>query len=199
MALYSFCVRRKGTNKYVRAHMKHDLPFLDFFAMQFNNKQELIRFLGADLEKYDDVAIIYKNNHTDKILPIYFDSPQLEVISKSMLDFELLADCETIKEALAVAYNSPGLIKVAIEVPTIREVDEIIERIAHSDLPEKAYDTGRMNKKAVEYYEKCRYDMFKQELMRSYIGIRKAYMALRENFWRIKTKRNSDNDNARRT
>lgn len=180
MALYSFCVKKKGASNYTRANMRHELPFLDFLAMQFSSKQELLKFLGVDPEKFEDIAIVYQNNRTEKILPLYFDAPELETISREMIDLSSLDECDTLIEALALGYTFPDLAKVATEVPTLRQVDDIISKIAYDNRPRVAFRKNRMNQKAVEYYENGRYEMFRNELMRSYLGIRKAYMSLRE-------------------
>jgi len=180
MALYSFCVRKKGTNNYIRANMRHELSFLDFFAMKFNNKRELMQFLGADLNKYDDIAITYQNNHEAKFLPIYFDAIHLDQITSAMINLDAIDNYESIYEALAVAYKNPSVLKIK-EVPIIKTVDEIVGRIAYENRPTLAFRNNRMNQKALEYYENGRNEMFRVELMKSYLNIRKAYMSLREN------------------
>ena len=122
MALYSFCVRKRGTENYVPANKKHDLPFLDYMAMRFNNKEELMKFLGADLQKYDDIAIRYQANGEEIILPVYFDAKELDEISGLMVDLNQLEDCKTAYELLAVAYKNPGNVGIK-KVPDVKTLD----------------------------------------------------------------------------
>jgi len=182
MALYSFCVRKKGTNEYACAHVKHELAFLDYFAMQFNSKEELLKFLGAHLDKYDDIAIIYQNNHQKKILPLYFDAPELERITKSMVDFSKLNECDSIYLMLAYAYRNGKLLKIKSSVlEKSVDFERIVAKISLHNRPEVAFRTRLLNKKALEHWNNGYEDMFKRELSKSYMNVRKAYMSLREN------------------
>ena len=124
MALYSFCVRKKGTDNYVRANARHELAFLDYFAMRFNSKEELMKFLGADPQKYDDIAITYQSNHEFKILPIYFDAKELDQILGLMIDISKFSDCKNIYEIIALAYNNPKMLTIK-KIPEVKTLDEI--------------------------------------------------------------------------
>ena len=48
MAKYSFYVRDKKTGQNLYSKSRQPLPLLDFFASQFNNKEELMQFLGVN-------------------------------------------------------------------------------------------------------------------------------------------------------
>ena len=180
MALYSFGVRKKGETEIQTSNQKFELPFLDFFAMQFNNQRELISFLGADPDVYDGIWICYKHAGKCKYLPIYFDAPELEQICAHMIDFDRIKGTSSIYEMLAVAYDRKRLLQVG-QVPEISATNKIISKIASNDLIDMAARMHYINKKALEYWENGIEIFFATELMSSYIQIRKAYTFLREN------------------
>ena len=191
MARYSFCVKDKSNPKKVLClDGKYDLPFLVYFIAQFNNEKELLKFLGLNPNEYESIKIGYKVEKTLKLLPIYFDAPILEKISKSMIDFEAFFECGNVYEEIALAYKNPQMLKIAKKVPRTREAYTIVEATLNGPKPK----AGFLNNEALDHYSKYNAelyqtdgdseyhrDKFTKELMSSYIQIYKAYAHLRAN------------------
>ena len=182
MALYSFCVKKIGTTEYAIGHTKHELAFLDYLAMQFNSKEELLKFIGAPLDKYDDIAIVYQNNGEKKVLPLYFDAPELENVCKSMINFNSLEECDSIYLMLAYGYTYGGLISIDKSISTEnKDFDKIAEKILTDSRVKIAYKAGLANEKVLQLWDEGYDNAVKRELAKSYINFRKAYMSLRDN------------------
>ncbi len=183
MASYSFCVRDKKTGEYIRDTRNHELAFLDFFATRFNNQEELMRFLGVDTSLYDDISIGYMSNHELRILPIFFDAPELEAIVREMVTISSLEEYPSIYDAIAVAYNFPKGVQVASRVPECDASGKILLRLQIEDMPTKALKAGLLHQKAHEFITKGYRRVFNDEMNSSYLSVRKAYMAIRnENY-----------------
>ena len=205
MALYTFYVKKKDENKFVSANIHHELAFLDFFAMQFDNKKELMKFLGVDFSKYDDIGIMYRTTlkngkKTVVLLPIYFDAFELNQIAGSMVDVSKLKG-RTIYENLAIAYNNPKMVKTKKSVPMIKPVEEILESVielaenkeqlyegsnSYGDLEQVANTFGvtsvrisQIKANALKTYENEIKRSLGNDLTRSYLVIRRAYETLR--------------------
>lgn len=187
MALYSFCVRKKGTTSYVSGNNKHELAFLDYFATRFNNKEELLNFLGVSPLIYDDIKICYQSNHEMKILPIYFDARELEDIVTKMINFKSLDELtDTLK--ITIAYQNKTNIDVKKIVPRLHITDNIMQRIFYSDRPYIAFDNKLLHSKAVEYWEDRKVLLLEREMFSSYLNIRKCYEFLRKNNYIVPSK-----------
>ncbi len=175
MALYSFAVRKKGEEKYSRSGIRHELAFLDYLSMQFNNKEELIRFLLENPEQYDDIVITYRHNNETKIIPVYFDAVELKHIVNPLIDFGPLAEADNIYYQIARAYKNPSCVKVETELEETEDFDKIMAEILYDNRFKKAYNMHLINKKACEYAEDNFTQGFIREMLSSYLNIRKAY------------------------
>lgn len=191
VARYSFCVKKKNAPKeYLYLKGNYDLPFLTYFAAQFNNKNELLNFLGLSSNEFDSIEIRYQENSTSKFLPIYFDAPILAKISEAMLDFKAFEECGNVYEKIALAYRYPEMLKTLRDVPNTNETNIIIYKTLEGTKP----NSSLINNEALYHYlkyhdELCQIDAssdfhcnkFFKQLKRSYIQIYKAYIHLRTN------------------
>lgn len=183
MALYSFSVRDKKTGEYIRDDKRFDLAFLDYFAMQFNDEKELMKFLGIDLDKYDNIVIEYSNNHERKFLPILFDAPKLEEIVRGMVSFP--QSYSSVYENIATGYKYPGMVEISEKVPNINATSKLLifTRILDRDneaVADKLNKNGYLHDKAVEFAKKGYSSVLTDEMTSSYMKMRKLYMGLRE-------------------
>ena len=188
MALYSFCVRKKGNTGYFKGNFKHDLVFLDYFATRFNNKEELLKFLGVDPKVYDDIKICYQNNREMKLLPIYFDSRDLEEIVSNMIDFKSINELNDLLK-ITIAYHDKNTFEVKKIVPKNYITIDIIKRIFYSDRPYLAFDAKLLHAKAIEYWEERKEILLEREMLSGYLNIRKCYEYLRRNDYITPNKR----------
>ena len=179
MALYSFSVRNKETGEYTRDTVNHELAFLDYFAAQFNNQEELMRFLGVDPEKYDDIVIEYQHDHETKRLPIFFDAGELERLTDKMVDIIDFEQYDSVYEAIALAYNSPTFMRVSPTVPETNDFNKILIRLQIEDVPERALVSDMLYIKAYEHIKNGRTRLLREYMMSSYTAVRKAYMVER--------------------
>ena len=179
MDRYSFCVLKRGAKKFTISKNKHSLAFLDYFAMQFKNKKDLIQFLSGRPNAYEDIAISYVSNGKNKIIPIYFDAIQLEEIVKEMVQvpFEVTDHFQF----LALAYKKVIKPTVINEVPDLKVVSRLLSQIKRDNLIQIAAMSGYLHKRAQDFYDNFDYDLFDQEIRRSYLSIRKIYTFLRNN------------------
>ena len=171
---YSFGVRKKGSNEYIKLGIKHSLAFLDYFALHFNNKEELMHFLNIDLASYDDIAITYNSNGENKVLPIYFDALELYFISSTLISLKSLEDFDDY-QALAIAYQNPSLITTETFLPR-SYVSTIINGLIDNNI-EKALKEDVIHERIYKFYENN--GNFELELLKSYLCIRKIYDWLR--------------------
>ena len=106
MVLYSFAVRKKGTEEYVSLEQKNELVFLDKFATSFNSKESFMRFLGINLEEFDDIKIIGSDN---ELLPVYFDAPDIFNLTREMIKTPIAFTMPSCYDSLTVSYfeNEP--------------------------------------------------------------------------------------------
>ena len=185
MALYQFCAHKKGGNfkraKHIFGEAKHDLQILDLISMQFNNKEDLMRFLGVDLEEYDDIAITYQSNgEPQKLDVILADAPELDDILYSMVDFGVIEEYDEILK-LALAYDTPKYVtvtnKVDRELLGFNKIKQTL--ISEPWRVENAFNVGLLHRRAYEFYARGQYDLFMNEITRSYLTIRKLYTYLR--------------------
>lgn len=179
MGRYSFCILKRGAKKFTISKNKHSLAFLDYFAMQFKNKKDLIQFLSGNPNTYEDIAISYVSNGKNKIIPIYFDAIQLEEIVKEMVQvpFEVTDRFQF----LALAYKKVIKPTVINEVPDLKVVSRLLSQIKRDNLIQIAATSGYLHKRAQDFYDNFDYDLFDQEIRRSYLSIRKIYTFLRNN------------------
>ena len=186
MARYSFGVHEKGTDRILYSRKRFSLPFLDYFALQFNNSSELIRFLGADPEKYDDIEIVYKSEGTVKNLQIYYDSLELEKISGSLIRLPLSHTSMLVKERLAIGYAYPKTVKVSTQIPDSSQAKEITRRIHMiPGFADMAHELEYLDGHTYDYYKKGDYDHLHRHLLKSYLSLRKIYTLLRNNYYLI--------------
>lgn len=179
MGRYSFCILKNGAKKFTISKNKHSLAFLDYFTMQFKNKKDLIQFLSGNPNTYEDIAISYVSNGKNKIIPIYFDAIQLEEIVKEMVQvpFEVTDRFQF----LALAYKKVIKPTVINEVPDLKVVSRLLSQIKRDNLIQIAATSGYLHKRAQDFYDNFDYDLFDQEIRRSYLSIRKIYTFLRNN------------------
>ena len=179
MGRYSFCVLKRGAKKFTISKNKHSLAFLDYFAMQFKNKKDLIQFLSGRPNAYEDIAISYVSNGKNKIIPIYFDAIQLEEIVKEMVQvpFEVTDHFRF----LALAYKKVIKPTIINEVPDLKVVSRLLSQIKRDNLVQIASTSGYLHKRAQDFYDNFDYDLFDQEIKKSYLSIRKIYTFLRNN------------------
>ena len=179
MGRYSFCILKNGAKKFTISKNKHSLAFLDYFTMQFKNKKDLIQFLSGNPNTYEDIAISYVSNGKNKIIPIYFDAIQLEEIVKEMVQvpFEVTDRFQF----LALAYKKVIKPTVINEVPDLKVVSRLLSQIKRGNLIQIAATSGYLHKRAQDFYDNFDYDLFDQEIRRSYLSIRKIYTFLRNN------------------
>lgn len=185
MAKYSFYVRDKETGQNLYSKNRHPLQFLDFFASQFNNKEELMRFLGVNPEKYDEIGILYKVSGEVKNLKVYFDSLELEEMSRSVINLPFPYTSLLIKERMALGYVYPRLITYANIIPESDATKEITRRISIPGFADKAYLDGLLDAKTLEYYEKGEFDRIPNHLLKHYLLLRRVYEALRNDYYLI--------------
>lgn len=179
MGRYSFCVLKRGAKKFTISKNKHSLAFLDYFAMQFKNKKDLIQFLSGDPNAYQDIAISYVSNGKTKIIPIYFDAIQLEEIVKEIVQVPL--EVSDHFQFLALAYKKVIKPPVINEVPDLKVVSRLLIKIKRDNLIQMAATSGYLHKRAQDYYDNLEYNFFDEEIKKSYLSIRKIYMFLRNN------------------
>lgn len=179
MGRYSFCVLKRGAKKFTISKNKHSLAFLDYFSMQFKNKKDLIQFLSGDPNAYEDIAISYVSNGKDKIIPIYFDAIQLEEIVKEMI--QVPAEVTDHFQFLVLAYKKAIKQNIINEVPDLKAVSRLLIKIKKDNLIQMAATSGYLHKRAQDYYDNLEYNLFDQEIRKSYLSIRKIYMFLRNN------------------
>lgn len=179
MGRYSFCVLKRGAKKFTISKNKHSLAFLDYFAMQFKNKKDLIQFLSGDPNAYQDIAISYVSNGKTKIIPIYFDAIQLEEIVKEIVQVPL--EVSDHFQFLALAYKKVIKPTVINEVPDLKVVSRLLIKIKRDNLIQMAATSGYLHKRAQDYYDNLEYNFFDEEIKKSYLSIRKIYMFLRNN------------------
>ena len=179
MDRYSFCVLKRGAKKFTISKNKHSLAFLDYFAMQFKNKKDLIQFLSGNPNAYEDIAISYVSNGKNKIIPIYFDAIQLEEIVKEMV--QVPAEVTDHFQFLALAYKKVIKPTVINEVPDLKVVSRLLIKIKRDNLIQMAATNGYLHKRAQDFYDNFDYDLFDQEIKKSYLALRKIYMILRNN------------------
>lgn len=179
MGRYSFCILKRGAKKFTISKNKHSLAFLDYFAMQFKNKKDLIQFLSGRPNAYEDIAISYVSNGKNKIIPIYFDAIQLEEIVKEMVQvpFEVTDHFQF----LALAYKKVIKPTIISEVPDLKVVSRLLSQIKRDNLIQIASTSGYLHKRAQDFYDNFDYDLFDQEIKKSYLALRKIYMILRNN------------------
>ena len=224
MALYSFAVRKKGTDEYISLKEKNELVFLDRFATSFNSKESFMRFLGVNLEEFDDIKIM---GSAGELLPVYFDAPDLEALAEYLIKIPIAYAIPSCYDSLTVSYfenepvefNDISLMKRAIltleewyaKNPGMPLVMEHLKRSLKSLLL-------RIKRKAYgEYANHCRletrdvkrigemqlmrsvnpedYNSFYNQLVDKYAEIRKMYVILRtENILEGKELNNEEPD-----
>ena len=185
MARYSFAFQDRETGKYIGdPDRKFELAFLDYFAMWFDNKEQLIRFLNLDPVNVSDIAIMYHSGGEEKLLPIFFDAPELWAIVSEMVRIPSSESFDSIYEALAVSYVFPEGVKAG-RVQVRHEAANAISKIliymrtvdCLQDLPSEAYRTGYLDKIAFSVIGN--HKQFQEAMTSSYLCLRKAYMFLR--------------------
>ena len=179
MGRYSFCILKRGAKKFTISKNKHSLAFLDYFTMQFKNKKDLIQFLSGNPNAYEDIAISYVSNGKNKIIPIYFDAIQLEEIVKEMV--QVPVEVTDHFQFLALAYKKVIKPTVINEVPDLKVVSRLLSQIKRYNLIQIAATSGYLHKRAQDFYDNFDYDLFDQEIRRSYLSVRKIYTFLRNN------------------
>lgn len=179
MANYSFCVRKKGEEAFARGSAQHALPFLDYFATRFNSKEELLKFLGLNPDEYDDIRICYNSEHQVKTLPIYFDARELEEMAISMLDF---GENEVLTERFKIvaAYQDRNSYRVSGLVPKTYITTDILKRLLYGTRPMRANERDLLHDRAYNSFIYGRLQEAEDELLKSYLSMRKVYTFLRE-------------------
>lgn len=186
MARYSFYVHKKDIDLNLYTRKRYPLPFLDYFATQFNNREELIKFLGCELDQYDDIGVVYKSEGTVKNLQLYYDSLELEKIAGSLIRLPFSHTGLLVKERLALGYKFPKMVRCETQVPDSDQAKEITRRIYMiPGFADMAHELEYIDDHTYEYYKKGDHDHLHRHLLKSYLSLRKVYALLRSEYYLI--------------